>query len=120
MIESNTWVLYNTISSDLFGDIMEEFDTTTPPKPDLERPVTVEEWGLVMETTTKALSELDLKLSRDLEQWIPRIIALEEVVYKHLDGMYGRIRELESMVEDLHATDSARRINLVTEDPEWY
>ena len=31
-----------------------------------------------------------------------------------------RIRELEAKVEDLHATDSARRLNMATEDPEWY
>jgi len=31
-----------------------------------------------------------------------------------------RLRELEAKVEDLHATDSARRLNKATEDPEWY
>lgn len=31
-----------------------------------------------------------------------------------------RIRELEALVEDLHATDSARRLNMATNDPEWY
>jgi hypothetical protein len=31
-----------------------------------------------------------------------------------------RIRELEAKVDDLHATDSARRMNQVNEDPEWY
>ncbi len=31
-----------------------------------------------------------------------------------------RIRELEAKVEDLHSTDSARRLNMATEDPEWY
>tara|TARA_B100000029_G_scaffold445764_1_gene466452 strand:+ start:419 stop:571 length:153 start_codon:yes stop_codon:yes gene_type:complete len=31
-----------------------------------------------------------------------------------------RIRKLEAKVEDLHATDSARRLNMATEDPEWY
>ena len=31
-----------------------------------------------------------------------------------------RIRELEAKVEDLHATDSQRRLNMASKDPEWY
>lgn len=39
---------------------------------------------------------------------------------KRIAELSARIRELEALVEDLHATDSARRVNLATEDPEWY
>jgi hypothetical protein len=95
---------------------MKEIDDSIPPKPDLERPVTVEQWGLTVNAFTKNLTDLDIKLSRDLDKWIPRILDLEDALYQ----AQNRIMELEAQVEDLHATDSARRVNLTTEDPEWY
>lgn len=88
---------------------MKEIDDTIPLKPDLERPITQKEWMSMIEYMTNTLSKNERKHTFALEKWIPRILMLEE-----------RIRELESEVEDLHATDSARRVNLTTEDPEWY
>jgi len=45
-----------------------------------------------------------------------RIADLSEITTMLLE----RIRELEAKVEDLHATDSQRRLNMASKDPEWY
>ena len=37
-----------------------------------------------------------------------------------LIALRQRLVALEAKVEDLHATDSARRLNMATSDPEWY
>jgi hypothetical protein len=56
-----------------------------------------------------------------------RITALEEFSEKTRSLMFiskftlrERIRELEAKVVELESTDATRRLNMTTEDPEWY
>ena len=37
-----------------------------------------------------------------------------------LIALRQRLGALEAKVEDLHASDAARRLNMATSDPEWY
>lgn len=74
----------------LSGVIMRETDDTP-----IEKPLTIEE-----------------RLKRT-EDWCAFSL-------RQIHSMLEKIRELEAKVEDLHATDSARRLNMATRDPEWY
>jgi hypothetical protein len=72
---------------------MKEVDDTPPPK---DAPTNAQLW------------ELAKSQQRTLEHLKPLVV------------LPDRIRELEAKLEELHATDSARRLNLASSDPEWY
>jgi predicted RecB family endonuclease len=63
--------------------------------------------------TKKTQEERITKLEENLER-------TKQCLFLVKFTLSERIRELEAKVEDLHATDSARRLNMATEDPEWY
>jgi uncharacterized protein YlxW (UPF0749 family) len=93
VIESRVCVIHftsNIITSHLFRCIMEEKD------------------------------DYQIRMTTDLNR---RLIALEKYVEENqqeIQTLRARVWELVAKVEDLHATDSARRLNKATEDPEWY
>lgn len=71
---------------------MEEFDTTTPEETESERQ------AAALAAIWEALDGLN----------------------ERLEALQARISALDAKVEDLHATDSARRLNMTSEDSEWY
>lgn len=54
------------------------------------------------------------------EEKLADLNALVLSYHKYCEGLQLRIRDLEAQVADLQATDSARRLNRATLDPEWY